>query len=149
MKQNRLRFPAMITVAICLVLMAMPVPAKKGKEGREDKRHAAGKGETHIAVDIFIGKDRELIRSYFVDHQGSLPPGLAKRNGRLTPGLEKQLRRNGRLPPGLQKRITPFPVKLEQSLAPLKEGLERGFIEGRAVIYNRKSSAILDVFTVL
>ena len=33
-----------------------------------------------------------------------LPPGLAKRNGNLPPGLQKHLYRTGHLPPGLEKR---------------------------------------------
>ena len=104
--------------------------------------------DAHVGVDIFIGKDREVIRQYFHDHAGSLPPGLAKRGGDLPPGLAKQLRRKGHLPPGLEKRVAVFPVDLERRLPPLKEGLVRGVIEGRAVILNAKTSVILDVFAV-
>ncbi len=34
-----------------------------------------------------------------------LPPGLAKRNGNLPPGLERHIERTGELPPGLQKKF--------------------------------------------
>ncbi len=37
-------------------------------------------------------------------HQG-LPPGLAKRDGHLPPGLQKHYERTGHLPPGLEKKI--------------------------------------------
>ena len=103
----------------------------------------------HVAVDVFIGKDQEMIRRYYVDHPGALPPGLAKRGGDLPPGLAKQLARKGHLPPGLEKKLTPFPVALEGQLAPLKPGLVRGVIEGRAVIYNPKTSVIFDVLVIL
>lgn len=37
-------------------------------------------------------------------NSNDLPPGLAKRNGNLPPGLQKHLDRTGHLPPGLEKR---------------------------------------------
>jgi hypothetical protein len=76
----------------------------------------------------------------------SLPPGLARRGGDLPPGLEKQLQRNGHLPPGLQKRLDPFPPELEHRLTPLPADYGRAFIDGRAVIYDKSTSLILDVF---
>jgi hypothetical protein len=74
-----------------------------------------------------------------------LPPGLAKRGGRLPPGLERQLERNGTLPPGLQKRIDPFPRELHHLLPPLSPGYTRGLLGGSAVIVNRRTRAIVDV----
>ncbi len=130
-------------VALSLFLSGGSLAAKK-----KDK-HDDAKTGTHVAVDIFIGSDREIIQHYFVSNAGSLPPGLAKRGGDLPPGLQKQLRKKGRLPPGLEKKIVPFPVELEGRLAPLKPDFSRGFIEGRAVIYNRKTSVVFDIFAVL
>ena len=80
------------------------------------------------------------------ERPGGLPPGLAKRNGDLLPGLEKQLRRNGRLPPGLEKKMTPYPPEIHGRLSPLAPGLARGFISGRAVIYNPRTRVILDIY---
>jgi hypothetical protein len=124
---------------------------QKGKAKGHDKhdgpaaeRHGAS---TAIAVDIFVGGDREIIRGYVTDYpDGGLPPGLAKRDGELPPGLAKQLRKKGTLPPGLRKKLTPFPAALEARLPPLQPDLQRGFVEGRAVIYNSKTSVVLDVF---
>ena len=135
--------------AICAVLLSsdlMVLSAPKNKE--EQLINKATAVDAHVGVDIFIGKDREVIRQYFHDHAGSLPPGLAKRGGDLPPGLAKQLRPKGHLPPGLEKKVAVFPVELERRLPPLKEGLVRGVIEGRAVIFNAKTSVILDVFAV-
>jgi hypothetical protein len=89
-----------------------------------------------------------MIRRYYTEHPRALPPGLAKRGGNLPPGLEKQLARKGHLPPGLEKKLVPFPVALERQLPPLKPGLLRGVIEGRAVIYNPKTSVIFDVLVI-
>jgi hypothetical protein len=124
---------------------------KKDKAKGHDK-DKSGAAEHHgssvaVAVDIFIGGDREIIREY-VDHYpgGGLPPGLAKRGGNLPPGLEKQLRKKGKLPPGLRKKLTAFPPELEARLCPLQPNLKRGFVEGRAVIFSDKTSVVLDVF---
>src|SRR5712692_8989618 len=99
-------------------------------------------------VAVFYEEDQRIIADYYRAQPSGLPPGLAKRNGDLPPGLERQLRRNGRLPPGLEKRLTPFPAVLERRLRPLPAGLERGLIGGRAFIYNRGKSLILDTFVV-
>jgi len=87
------------------------------------------------------------MREYVAHYPGGgLPPGLAKRGGNLPPGLEKQLRKKGTLPPGLRKKLTALPPELEARLCPLKADLERGFIEGRAIIFNDRTSVVLDVF---
>jgi len=124
------------------------VTGQKDKEKETESKNKSNASSAQAAVDIFTVRDRDLIRNHFVNYSGSLPPGLAKRGGDLPPGLEKQLRRNGHLPPGLEKKVNPFPVELERKLPPLRPGLFRGFIEGNAVIVDRKTSAILDIFAV-
>jgi len=90
----------------------------KGKGHSED-------GGTSSSVQFSFGRDQNVIREYYrAVPPNNLPPGLAKRGGDLPPGLEKQLRRNGRLPPDYG----------------------RAFIGGRAVIYNKSTSVVLDVF---
>ena len=122
-------------------------------KGKDKEQHSQSVNEQEennksAAVSIFAQGDRDIIRHHFSANQGNLPPGLAKRNGNLPPGLEKQLQRNGHLPPGLEKKLSPFPVELERRLPPLREGLIRGVIGGRAVIMDRRTSLILDVFAV-
>lgn len=125
----------------------------KGNQERERERETqeirkAKYREARIAVGIFAREDRDIIRRHFFKSQENLPPGLAKRNGDLPPGLEKQLQRNGHLPPGLEKRLNPFPVELERRLPPLREGFVRGVIGDRAIIMERKTSRILDAFGI-
>ena len=129
-----------------LILLTVPLAssARDKSKGVQHADHSSGV-DAHVAVDVFVGRDREVVRRYYSGHPGNLPPGLAKRGGDLPPGLEKQLQRKGHLPPGLDKRVVAFPVELERQLPPLKSGLMRGVIEGRAVIYNPKTSVILDV----
>jgi hypothetical protein len=144
----------LLAVLACFTAITIPVAAgQQGKNKNKEKhqQHEAH-GATRIsgAVEIFIGNDQRMIREYVRAYPGGgLPPGLAKRNGALPPGLEKQLRRKGHLPPGLEKKLYPFAPELERRLSPLAPGLSRGFIAGRAVIYNSKTSAILDVFVPL
>ena len=98
----------------------------------------------------FTDRDEDLIRHYFrSDRDGRrLPPGLAKRNGDLPPGLEKQLRRNGTLPPGLQRRVEPFPEDLDRRLEPLPRGYSRAILSGRAMILRDDDSAIIDMIFI-
>jgi hypothetical protein len=134
-----------------LMSASIALTDQKGKEKGKDP-HSGDKAKgvsTHVDIGIFVGSDRDLIRHHYLAKGGTLPPGLAKRQGDLPPGLEKQLRRNGHLPPGLEKKLYPFPAALEQRLPPLRPGLTRGMIGVHAVIMDKKTSLILDVFSVL
>jgi len=138
-------------ILLTLLLSTAIVSAKgngKGKnKGKDDNSRPVG---AHVNVDVFIGETRDMIRQHYRGYgdRGSLPPGLAKRGGDLPPGLQKQLARNGHLPPGLDKKIYPFPVELERRLPPLRPGLIRGVIGGNAIIMDKRTSVILDVFAV-
>ena len=120
----------------------------------QGKGNGKGKGKGHsddgggaTSVQLSFGRDQDVIREYYrAVPPNNLPPGLAKRGGDLPPGLEKQLRRNGRLPPGLEKKLYPFPVELERRLPPLPPEYGRAFVGGHAVIYNKSTSLVLDVF---
>lgn len=127
-----------------ILLMPLSVSAWAKEKGKG--KGNAGDAGPSIAVDIFIGSDKRIIREWAgAQPASSLPPGLAKRES-LPPGLQKQLARKGKLPPGLEKRLTPFPDDLNRRLPPLREGLERVFVHGRAMILNRNTQVIVDVF---
>jgi len=149
----RIRYRQIFTLASFVVLLCSASPSfsknppRNGHKNQESSQKG-GESSVRIGVEIFVGQDRDSIRRYFHDHAGKLPPGLAKRGGDLPPGLQKQLQRNGQLPPGLAKKLAAFPVELERRLPPLKPGLVRGVIEGRAVIFNAQTSVILDIFSI-
>ncbi len=135
-------------IVILLCFAELGVAADKGKKKRN--KHSDSAVAVQARVSIFSGSDRELIQQYVHGLPADrLPPGLAKRGGALPPGLEKQFRKNGTLPPGLQKKLTAFPPDLEHRLPPLAADLDRVFVEGRAVIYNRNTRLILDVIAAL
>lgn len=127
----------------------VPLTGARQEKGKGGKRDATGKAATGVAVAIFTPQDKEILREWARSFGPDLPPGLAKRGGDLPPGLEKQLVRKGHLPPGLEKRIVPIPVEVERRLAPLRAGLSRGLIAGRAIIYNPSTRVIFDVFIPL
>jgi hypothetical protein len=119
--------------------IASPKPDKKDKH---DKHSSA-------SVQVVFGeRDREIIRTYCSQPNSNLPPGLAKRGGKLPPGLEKQLQRNGQLPPGLQKKVERFPYELERRLPPLPSNYVRVFLEGRGLIVDAQFNIIdiIDIF---
>jgi hypothetical protein len=146
---NKVSF--LIACILISTSIALAAPKEKGKD--KDKNYNSGEhgtgASTRVGVSVFIGNDQNLIRNHFLVYRGGLPPGLAKRGGNLPPGLEKQLRRNGHLPPGLEKKLYPFPVELERRLPVLSPGLVRGMIGVSAVIMDKRTSVILDVFKVL
>lgn len=112
--------------------------------------HGHGKGhEKHGDDDqgehFYKDHDREAMRGWYDDHQGSLPPGLAKRD-QLPPGLEKQLARRGTLPPGLQKRLQPCPEDLERRLPPPPPDCAHVLIGGHIVLLNRRTNIVVDIF---
>ncbi len=143
-----------LAILVAATLAVIPCSADKGPSG---KGKAKGKGKSHsagtvlqVSAGIFSSPERELIHGYFAQpkQKHKFPPGLAKR-GSLPPSLEKQLRRKGHLPPGLEKKISPLPYELERRLPRLEPDLRRGFIDGKAIIYNSKTRAIIDIFAVL
>ena len=62
----------------------------------------------------------------------------------LPPGLRKKYYRTGTLPPGWQKQVRPFPPELVRTLPPLPPQCEGGYVDGVAIVYDRKTRIILD-----
>jgi hypothetical protein len=95
----------------------------------------------------FLSEERRIIYEYYRGSAPSkgLPPGLAKRGGKLPPGLQKHLDKNGRLPPGLQKRLQPLPVDLDYRLPRLPDTWERVILERNVILMDRRTNRILDI----
>ncbi len=108
--------------------------------GHKSHKHKAD-NDGHASV-FFAERDRQIIRDYYLQPKGQLPPGLAKKQS-LPPGLQKQLQRNGHLPPGLEKRRLPYDV--EARLAPLPAGYERAIVGNDLVLIDASTRLILDV----
>jgi len=95
---------------------------------------------------VFLPEERRIIRDYYQSGAtAGLPPGLAKRGGKLPPGLQKHLQKNGTLPPGLQKRLQPIPTDLDRRLPPVPEIWERVIIGRAVILLDRRTNRILDI----
>jgi len=93
---------------------------------------------TDVSISLsFTTQEIRILKQHYAPRSRALPPGL-----------QKKLYRTGHLPPGWQKKFEPFPVEVERQLAVLPNGYRRGFIEGRAVIFDSRTQVILDVAVV-
>jgi hypothetical protein len=96
----------------------------------------------------FLPEERRIISEYYRranTTKKGLPPGLAKRGGKLPPGLQKHLEKNGQLPPGLQKRLEPLPSALDGRLPSIPEYWERVLVERDVILLDRRTNRILDI----
>lgn len=90
-------------------------------------------------VDIRIDdRDRAHIHDYYRSRKGP-PPGLAKRNGNLPPGLA----RRDRLPHGLDSDTLPY--ELERKLAKLPLPYVRIRVGQDIVLMNRNTRVVFDI----
>ena len=114
---------------------------------KSEKRNDTGeeRGNRRAADPLFGPRERDIITGYFGGPSSNLPPGLAKRDGRLPPGLEKHLEREGTLPPGLQKRLTPFPQDLGRRLPPLPPNYRRGIIGSDVLLVDIRNWRVVDI----
>jgi hypothetical protein len=134
-------FAAAVAAVGLLLAPSFAIAQGKGKgkgHGKGHDKEAAGRSSRPL--------DPGIISGYY--RSNGLPPGLAKRNGDLPPGLQKQLRRNGHLPPGLEKKLAPFPMEIESRLPPCPPDVRRGIVGGMAVMYNSRTGLVLDAFVL-
>ena len=105
-------------------------------EGPDTPKNGKSKGsEPRVSLHLVFGSaDVVILRDHYSPHYRNLPPGL-----------QKKIARGGQLPPGWRKKFEPFPESLDRRLPPLPAGYARGVIDGHAVIYNSRTSVIVDV----
>lgn len=144
------------SVASCFALTATLALADgqgqgKGKghdkqDKKENENEGGGRGHEGRGYEKHYSKDhdRQAARGWYSEHEGHLPPGLAKRD-QLPPGLQRQLVVRGTLPPGLQKRVQPVPQDLEVRLAPPPPECAHVLIGGNIVLLNRRTNLVVDV----
>ena len=128
-------------LGVCLFLVgAMPTAGAaeqgRGRKPKHDRAAASHKPErdSRAAVHVvFASGDVAILRRHYAPRYRNLPPGL-----------QKKIARGGTLPPGWQKKLEAFPPALERRLQPLPRDYRRGVLDGHAVIYNSRTSVIVD-----
>ena len=106
----------------------------RGNDDHEEDEHGRGNGR---ANGYFRQEDAVYLRQYYSGPRD------------LPPGLRKKYYKTGKLPPGWEKRFHPFPPELVQRLSPPPPYCERGYVDGVAVVYDRRTRVILDVLDLI
>ena len=108
---------------------------KKNGKPEPAKYDKSGKPESSVSLHLVFGRaDVVILRDHYSPRYRNLPPGLYKK-----------IARGGQLPPGWRKKFETFPDEVDRRLAPLPAGYSRGVIDGHAVIYDSRTSVIVDV----
>ena len=138
------RFGFSVLTLAAAPLLAMDHDHDHDKHDKHDKKHGhGGDGKGHHEHggghrdSYFRQEDSVYLRQYYggpVD---------------LPPGLRKKYYRTGTLPPGWSKRMRPFPPVLIQRLPPPPPYCDRGYVDGYAVVYDRRTRVILDVLDLI
>ena len=108
-----------------------------GDQDRDDRGYAYA----------YSQHDRDELHNWYDHHQGSLPPGLAKKD-RLPPGLEKKMVIHQLMPVEYRQYVHPAPVEIVRVLPPPPPDCEHVVVGGHIVLMNRKTSVVLDIFNV-
>lgn len=140
-------YRSVFAVLLGLTLFCGAPTFSQGNGNGHGNGHNKHKGEDADDREDYHYTHREKeIRGWYVENEGSLPPGLAKKD-HLPPGLEKHLVRNGTLPPGLQKKVHQCPVDLERRLPPPPPECAHVLVGGHIVLLNRRTNIVVDVMT--
>jgi len=116
---------------------------RKHRERESDQRYRDERDDHHHGDHEGHGKGKK-------GRGGGMPPGLAKRDGDLPPGLA----RSGGLPPGLARhdrlpddiKYEPLPRDLDRQLPPLpSRDYARVIVGTDLLILNKKTRVVLDV----
>ena len=127
-------------ILVGLLLGGTVAEGSQGKSKKNGKAEPASydksaKPESSVSLHLVFGRaDVVILRDHYSPRYRNLPPGLYKK-----------IARGGQLPPGWRKKFETFPADVDRRLAPLPAGYGRGVIDGHAVIYNSRTSVIVDV----
>ena len=108
----------------------------------KDQGKGKGKGQKNNEQDNDQGGNRDS--RYFRREDYGAVQRYYNGPRDLAPGLRKKYYRTGELPPGWQKKIRPFPPEFVRALPPPPPNCERGYIDGVAIVYDRRTRIILD-----
>lgn len=102
----------------------------QGEDNPGEGEHGHGNGQRNR---YFRPADESYLHEYY------------RGPANLPPGLRKKYYRTGTLPPGWEKRFQPFPPAVIVQLPPVPAYYDRGYIDGYAVVYDRRTRIIVDL----
>jgi hypothetical protein len=111
-------------------------------DGGQGKGKGKGKGNKRDQNDDDQGQDENSHHSRREDY--AIVQRYYKGPRDLPPGLRKKYYRTGTLPPGWQKKVQPFPPELVRLLPPPPPNCERGYVDGVAIVFDRRTRIIMD-----
>jgi len=137
------RIPALVVAA---ALCAGPAYAQGRGRGHDKHRddYPTGTSGRVVTREVVIDRDghARAVREYA--HDGTLPPGLARREA-LPPGLRAQLHERGTLPPGLQRRLVPVPYSLARRMPRIPSYDRRYFAGDDLVIVDTRTHYVVAI----
>jgi hypothetical protein len=166
--QRRFEMKKLFVLAICLLILPMPVHSKQKAKGTaqtmsEDPAETPKKiGDEWLNVEITEPEQQEINRYYESTPQTTPAGHKGKKPKELPPGLQKKVARGGELPPGWQKKVakgevldtevyrhaTPLPEELAKKLPPAPDGTVLVKVEGKVIRLYEATRTILDVFDI-
>ncbi len=123
-----------LIVGLASLVAAAPVAGSPAQKHNKHEQPVIDRPAAVAVAITFSPRETQVIREYYAPRYRNLPPGL-----------QKKMRRTGQLPAGWQKKLEPFPVAIERELVVLPAGYHRGVIDGRAVIVDSRTHAIVDL----
>jgi hypothetical protein len=136
-RRTFVRFGISALTGSALVLSAKDQDGEKHGKGHGrggDSRGDGGHERRHGRHDSYFRPGDESYLHEYYQGPSNLPPGL-----------RKKYYRTGTLPPGWQKRFRPFPPAVIARLPPTPVYYDRGYVDGYAVVYDRRTRVIVDL----
>jgi hypothetical protein len=126
----------LLIASLGLGLLSIEHESATGYDGGQGKGNKRGQNDNDQGQDenshYFRREDYAIVQRYYGGPRD------------LPPGLRKKYYRTGKLPPGWQKKVQPFPPELVRVLPPPPPNCERGYVDGVAIVFDRRTRIIID-----
>lgn len=126
-----------LSLLLSLASASIAAPAPHAGKGLKHKPGGDEAGQRAPALS-FSAAETQRLQDFYLQR-----PSLIEASRKdLPPGIRKKLARGGTLPPGLQNRVIQDSVR--HTLPPLPNGYERVIVDGRVLLIELATRAILD-----
>lgn len=149
MKISRVLMAAVVSLGLGVAAAAL-AKNDEDKHGRGKDKHAQGEAQQPAkkARAKFRRDDRHIVQTFYAQHPGALPPGLAKK-GKVPPGHAKrgvhQVVVAQVVTPEIEINLLPLPHALEVQLPPPPHTVIRRILGRDLVMIDKHTNKVLDV----